>query len=346
MRIERIVSSGSQPAASYRQTEDEWVMLVRGQAQMEVEGQPIPLQAGSMLSLPAGTEHRVLSTSQDALWLAAHGSKPMTTDAEPYVHGYSSREAERLRDQADALTELLHHDTQYPDGSRVLEAGCGVGAQTVTLARRSPGAQIIAVDRSRPSLDMAQRRLSQEGLGNVELLKADLTNLPFEPKSFDHLFICFVLEHLPNPEAMLAHLLGYLKPGATVTVIEGDHGSMACHPESPEAHLAVDCLVKLQARAGGDALIGRRLYPLLVAAGVKQVQVTPRLVYVDSSRPELVSGFTLNTFTAMVEGVTEQALASGLVDPETWTRGLAGLRRAAEKDGVFCYTFFKGVGTV
>ncbi len=46
-----------------------------------------------------------------------------------YVHGYDTRENVRLQDQASALVELLHHDTFYPAGSRVLEAGCGVGAQ-------------------------------------------------------------------------------------------------------------------------------------------------------------------------------------------------------------------------
>ena len=54
----------------------------------------------------------------------------MKTDP-PYVHGYGAREGERLLDQANALSSLLHHDTRYPPGSRVLEAGCGVGAQTV-----------------------------------------------------------------------------------------------------------------------------------------------------------------------------------------------------------------------
>jgi cyclopropane fatty-acyl-phospholipid synthase-like methyltransferase len=57
-----------------------------------------------------------------------------------YVHGYHAREHERLQDQAGTLVELLHSDTAYPAGSRVLEAGCGVGAQTVTLCRRSPDA--------------------------------------------------------------------------------------------------------------------------------------------------------------------------------------------------------------
>jgi hypothetical protein len=74
------------------------------------------------------------------------------------------------------------------------------------------------------------------------------------------------------------------------------------------------------------------------------VTVSPRIVYVDASRPEWVEGFTRNTFTAMVEGAWERALAAGLVDAESWRRGVDGLRRAAEADGVFCYTFFKGVG--
>lgn len=60
--------------------------------------------------------------------------------AKAYVHGYDPRENIRLQDQATTLVDLLHSDTVFPAGSRVLEAGCGVGAQTVTLARNSPGA--------------------------------------------------------------------------------------------------------------------------------------------------------------------------------------------------------------
>ena len=62
-----------------------------------------------------------------------------------YVHGYDPRENIRLQDQAFTLVELLHYDTKYPAGSKVLEAGCGVGAQTVTLAQNSPGAYITSV---------------------------------------------------------------------------------------------------------------------------------------------------------------------------------------------------------
>ena len=88
----------------------------------------------------------------------------------------------------------------------MLEAGCGVGAQTVPLARNSPGAQIVAIDRSTGSLAQAELRLAEAGIGNVELRAADMLRLPFQDASFDHVFVCFVLEHMPDPETALAEL--------------------------------------------------------------------------------------------------------------------------------------------
>ncbi len=261
-----------------------------------------------------------------------------------YVHGYSERERARLLDQASTLTELLHSDTRYPPGSSVLEAGCGVGAQTVTLARNSPEARFTCIDVSAESLAAARARARAASLRNVTFERADVFAPPFAEASFDHVFVCFVLEHLARPREALASLVSVLRPGGTLTAIEGDHGSTFFHPDDAAAHRVIDCLVTLQSRGGGDALIGRQLFPLLTAAGLRDVAVSPRMVYVDSSHPERVEGFTRNTFTAMVEGVREQALAEGLVDAETWRRGIAGLRRTAEADGVFCYTFFKGVG--
>ncbi|MBN2211305.1 MAG: methyltransferase domain-containing protein [Sedimentisphaerales bacterium] len=261
-----------------------------------------------------------------------------------YVHGYSSREARRLVDQAGAVCDLLHYDSVYPTGSVVLEAGCGVGAQTITLARQNPDVSFVSIDISPESLGQARSTIEQAGLTNVEFQQADIFNLPFAPASFDHMFICYVLEHLPNPEAALRKLLAVLKPGGTLTAIEGDHGSAYFHPDSPAARQAIQCLIDLQARMGGDSLIGRRLYPLLVSVGLKDVRVSPRMVYADASRPALVEGFTKLTFTAMVEGVREQALDAGMITPQVWDRGVADLYRTAKADGTFSYTFFKAVG--
>jgi len=261
-----------------------------------------------------------------------------------YVHGYHPRENERLQDQAGALVDLLHSDTSYPPGSVVLEAGCGVGAQTVTLAQRSPNARFTSFDISADSVAEAKGKTDAAGLSNVQFRQADLFALPFSPESFDHVFVCFLLEHLSRPAEALAILNRLLRPGGTMTVIEGDHGSAYFHPDSRAAQKAIQCLVELQRRAGGNALIGRQLYPLMVEAGLDAVHVSPRMVYVDSSRPDLVDGITRKTFTAMIEGVRESAIEAGLSDPAAFDAGVRDLHRAAEADGVFCYTFFKGVG--
>lgn len=267
---------------------------------------------------------------------------------EQYVHGYRDDESLRLTDQADALVELLHGDTHYRPGERVLEVGCGVGAQTVTLARRSPRTSFVSVDVSADSLAQAAQRVAAAGLENVTFAEADVFALPepegsFREASFDHAFVCFLLEHLSEPVEALRRVARLVRPGGTVTVIEGDHGSTYFHPDDEAARAAIACQVTLQRHAGGDALIGRRLYPLLDEAGWADIAVSPRQVYVDGSRPDLADSFTVRTFTAMIAGIREPAIAAGLTDAAAFDAGLAALRRTAEPDGVFCYTFFKGV---
>jgi SAM-dependent methyltransferase len=266
------------------------------------------------------------------------------TMTKAYVHGYDLQESIRLQDQASTLVDLLHSDTAYPDGCRVLEAGCGVGAQTLTLARNSPGASIVSVDISANSIVLAEEKVRAAGLNNVRFQQGDIFHLPFATASFDYVFVCFVLEHLKDPTLALQTLKTYLRPGGTITVIEGDHGSAFFYPDSNEAHAAIHCQVELQSRAGGNALIGRSLYPLLVTAGYSEIRVSPRMVYADSGKPEIVDGFTKKTFTAMIEGVRQSAIEEGIIDPARFDKGIRALYRTTEPDGTFCYTFFKAMG--
>lgn len=266
------------------------------------------------------------------------------TSKKVYVHGYDVKEALRLQDQASTLVELLHSDTSYPAGSRVLEAGCGVGAQTITLSRNSPESLITSVDISAASVAEARQRAASAGLKNVRFAQADIFNLPYQSESFDHVFVCFVLEHLSRPTEALNILKEMIVPGGTITVIEGDHGSAYFHPDSAAARQAIQCQVELQRRAGGNANVGRALYPLLCQAGYQEVHVSPRMVYVDSSKPALVDGFTRKTFTAMIEGIRASAIAAGLMTSDIFDQGIADLDRTAQSDGTFCYTFFKARG--
>ncbi|NCA70420.1 MAG: cupin domain-containing protein [Sphingobacteriia bacterium] len=72
--IERILSSARPDSRLYDQEQDEWVCLLRGEAQLWIDGATRRLCAGDHCFIPAHTPHRVLATSSEpsCLWLAVH----------------------------------------------------------------------------------------------------------------------------------------------------------------------------------------------------------------------------------------------------------------------------------
>ena len=239
-----------------------------------------------------------------------------------YVHGYSEREAQRLDEQSVILKERLHEGTRYPPGSTVLEAGCGVGAQTGILVERSPKAHFTSVDISPESLETARACMRDAGIRSVQFQQADLHDLPFGDGAFDHVFVCFVLEHLSQPLEALAELRRVLAPRGTITVIEGDHGSAFWHPETPAARRVWDCLVAVQFELGHDPLIGRRLHALLGEAGFAIDEVSPRWICPDSLAP------------GYLHGVVNQIMVPMVTVPEDMDRARSVVESAARELGI------------
>ena len=260
-----------------------------------------------------------------------------------YVHGYSEQEATRLYHQADSVAEILHWDSAWPTGSLVLDAGCGVGAQMKKICAANPETDFVCLDWSADSLAKAEALAGELGLNNVSFRQGDIYELPYADGHFDHVFVSFVLEHLQHPDKALQQLRRVLKKGGTLTVIEGDHGSTYFHPDSHAAMKAVQAQVQLQAHNGGDANIGRRLYPLLKEASLEEILVSTRQVYVDESYPAMVESFIIQTFTAMIQGIAEEAVAKKLINKAEMEQGIADLLATAKAGGTFCYTFFKAV---
>lgn len=102
-----------------------------------------------------------------------------------YVHGYAATAQARLCDQAATLESRLHRGARYPAGGTVLEAGSGVGAQTIPLLRQNPDAVLTCVDIAAASLAEALTRIRAAGLPVPALRQADLKALPFPRASFD-----------------------------------------------------------------------------------------------------------------------------------------------------------------
>jgi SAM-dependent methyltransferase len=261
-----------------------------------------------------------------------------------YVHGYSERETQRLYEQAEILEDILHSGTAFPTGATVLEAGCGVGAQTRLLVKRSPDAVFTCIDISDKSLASAHRLKEQAGFGNVTFRREDITRLSFAQETFDHVFVCFVLEHLDTPVAALKELKRVLKTGGTITVIEGDHGSCFWHPETLESIAAWNGLITAQRNIGHDPNIGRRLTPLLAEARFQLRTCEPAWLYADRLKPALRDGMVDHIIVPMVQSAEQQILNDKLVAKEVYETGIVDLSRVDQIDqGTFFYTWFKAV---
>jgi ubiquinone/menaquinone biosynthesis C-methylase UbiE len=261
-----------------------------------------------------------------------------------YVHGYSERETQRLREQSNIIEELLHHDTKYPQNHTVLEAGCGVGAQTIILARRNPGAEIISLDISESSLAKAADLINKEKIPNVCLQCGDILALPYMTESFNHVFICFVLEHLSDSLKALLEIKRVLKPGGTITVIEGDHGSFLWHPQTEPGQQVWNCLIKAQQYLGHDPLIGRKLYPLLDSAGYTVTHISPRTVYADGNSMDIMNESMNKIMIPMLESAKNQSLELKLIEEDIWQQGIKDLHEASvSQKSSFCYSWFKAI---
>ncbi len=261
-----------------------------------------------------------------------------------YVHGYSERETQRLYEQAEILEAILYTGTAFPANAKVLEAGCGVGAQTRLLVKRSPHSVFTCIDISEKSLATAARLKEQPTFNNVSFSREDIAQLSFADETFDHIFVCFVLEHLNVPVAALRELKRVLRTGGTMTVIEGDHGSCFWHPETPESIAAWNGLIAAQRNIGHDPNIGRRLTPLLAEAGLEVETCEPAWLYADRLKPTLRDGMVDHIIVPMVQSAEQKILTDNLVPKAVYEQGIADLSRVDQmEEGTFFYTWFKAM---
>jgi cupin 2 domain-containing protein len=74
VRLQRIISPPAFRSEPFLQSEDEWVLVIQGEGTLEIGDQEITLGVGDSLLIPAGTPHRVITTSIDpqCIWLALH----------------------------------------------------------------------------------------------------------------------------------------------------------------------------------------------------------------------------------------------------------------------------------
>lgn len=126
----------------------------------------------------------------------------------PYLHGFSNDEQERLRQQAKFAEHAVYRNIDFSKAQNILEVGCGVGAQSEILLRRFPDLALTGIDFNKRQIEAAQKFLSTipYAKDRFKIMKMDAMNMDLEAGQFDGAFLCWVLEHVPNPSRVLSEV--------------------------------------------------------------------------------------------------------------------------------------------
>lgn len=207
----------------------------------------------------------------------------------PYLHGFDETEQARLLRQAELMEQLVYRDVGFGECTKILEVGCGVGAQTSILLRRYPRIHVTCIDASEAQLETCRKHLSTlpYAQGRFEVLKMDATSLNFEANSYDGAFLCWVLEHIPQPIRVLNEVHRVVRPDGRVYVTEVMNHSFFLDPYSPNVWKYWMAFNDYQFDTGGDPFVGAKLGHFLTKAGFRRVETYIKTELLDNRMPHL-----------------------------------------------------------
>lgn len=189
-----------------------------------------------------------------------------------YIHTFSAEEQARLVAQAAFLEPYIFPTIDFSGCARVLEVGCGVGAELQILRHRFPQAHLTGLDFSEAQLAKARELLHAElAAGAVELRRGSAYELPFADGSFDGVCLIWVLEHLSEPGRALREARRVLRSGGVLSVTEVFNAGLRVEPASPAMTEYWTAFNTLQRQLGGAPDVGAELGALAAEAGFGEV---------------------------------------------------------------------------
>jgi ubiquinone/menaquinone biosynthesis C-methylase UbiE len=266
------------------------------------------------------------------------GAKKSTTG---YLHGFTRDEQDRLYHQARFLEHRVHEGLPLRRAKNLIEIGCGVGAQTDILLRRHPDLHITGVDASGDQLERARKHLRSLpwAKGRALFVQGDAGQLKFAADSFDSAFLCWILEHVPDPLLVLSEARRVLRPGSPLVVTEVLNATFFLEPYSPHTLAYWMAFNDHQLELGGDPFVGAKLGNLLQAVGYRDIEVEVKPIHLDNRFPGERAEFIAYWTELLLSGAPGLAKA-GKVSAAT----VAGMKRELEEvahnpNAVFFYSF-------
>jgi len=199
----------------------------------------------------------------------------MSDGAAGYLLDQAPSEIERLQAWGrtwEPEVEAMLDRIGIQAGWRCLDLGCGPMGILGPLSRRvGPSGRVVGADLNAQHLAAARELALQQGLSNVELVEADAYATGLPRASFDLVHVRFMFTPLGRDAALMRELMALARPGGIVVTQEADECSYLCYPPQPAWERLKALTAAAFQHAGGDANAGRRMYGLLRAAGLEDI---------------------------------------------------------------------------
>lgn len=187
-----------------------------------------------------------------------------------YVHGTDESEQERLEVLNQMTNKSFIDFLELEETNHVLEVGSGLGILAEEVAKIVSRGKVFGIEYSREQLLIAERK----SLANLLFIPGDAHELPFEDNCFDVVYCRYVLEHVKNPLQVLKEMYRVLKPNGKAFVQENNILVNVIYPVCRNFDYVWEKFSILQNKIGGDALIGKRLFPLFKSSGFKNIELS------------------------------------------------------------------------
>jgi 2-polyprenyl-3-methyl-5-hydroxy-6-metoxy-1,4-benzoquinol methylase len=197
---------------------------------------------------------------------------------ETYLLGQTPAALQRILVQGQMVnpfTRRVLEEAGITRGMKVLDVGCGPGDVSLIAADLvGEMGSVLGIDSSLEPLRLAQARVQEASLTQVSFLTENILHLTLD-REFDAIVGRFILMHLPEPAAVVRHLIQHLRPGGIVVFQEYDLTSRtaAFYPPSLLWEQVWTWCTQSFHQAGGDLQMGMKLYGMLLEAGLPAPQM-------------------------------------------------------------------------
>lgn len=207
---------------------------------------------------------------------------------------------DRATDHFRPVKQLAHSLIQLEPAAKLLDVGCGCGADLRSLAASIvPGGSATGIDRSQAMIREARRRSDGMDLP-LRFVASNAEDLPFDSNYFDVCRADRVFQHLPNPQRALDEMMRVVKPGGRVLVVDRDWGMVTL-----ESNDAVTTAAVLNRACEGirNGRIGRALRALFDSAGMENTKVLVENITISSFE---IADVLLDLRVVLRHAVTEE----------------------------------------